>query len=164
MNYPTYIPGPYGAPVQGYVPTPPYAPRPDLQNAQSQPMQPQPFSQPIQGLSAASRPVTSREEANGVAADFSGNLMVFPDISHNRVYVKRWNIGAGAADFIEYAPVVQAMPEQEQAGPQAAFASIQDLQDLQDVVEQLKREIEKMKRPTPVARPVKKEKGEPSGE
>ena len=71
---------------------------------------PQP-SQNAQGLSATSRLVSSREEAGGVPADFSGNLMVFPDISHNRVYVKRWNYQTGAADFMEFAPIAEAKPE-----------------------------------------------------
>ena len=37
--------------------------------------------------------------------------MVFPDISHNRVYVKRWNYQTGAADFMEFAPIAEAKPE-----------------------------------------------------
>lgn len=164
MNYPTYMPAPYGNP-QGYMPMQTYGPRPDMQGPHAQPVQPQQIPQAIQGLSAASRPVTSREEANSIPADFSGNLMIFPDISHNRVYLKRWNINAGAADFVEYAPIIQAAPEQEPESPQIAFASIQDVQNLQDVVEQLKKEVEKMKRPTTaVARPVKKDKGDSGSE
>lgn len=155
MQYPTYMPGPYGQPYQGF------APRQDAQAIQpiqqpTQPVQPQAM---IQGLSGASRPVTSREEATGVPADFAGNLMVFPDIAHNRVYVKRWNFNTGSADFLEYAPV---QPEQTEIP--AAFASLQDFQNLQELVENLKDEIERIKKPNPAARPVKKEKGDGSSE
>lgn len=160
MQYPTYIPGPYGPPVQGYSPMqacPPNVP----QGQMIQPVQPQPS---MQGLSNTSRPVTSREEAMGIAADFSGSLMVFPDISHNRVYLKRWNVAAGAADFVEYAPMAQNMPEPPQDAPSPAFASLQDFQDLQDAVEQIKKELEKLRRPATVARPIKKEKGDSGSE
>lgn len=123
MSYPTYMPGAYMPNTQGYGPMQPYPPRGDMQGMgqqvqQMQPQQPQPS---IQGLSGASRPVTSREEATGVAADFSGSLMVFPDIAHNRVYLKRWNMNTGSADFVEYAPVVQAQPEQKQDEPAVAY-------------------------------------------
>ena len=57
------------------------------------------------GLSPMSRPVSSREEAQACAADFSGALMVFPDVAHGRVYLKRWNLQSGAADFMEFGPM-----------------------------------------------------------
>lgn len=85
MAYNTYLPG-------GYNPYPPgvYGPRMETPqpNMQQPPQSQQPASQQI-ALSAASRPVTNRDEANAVPADFSGALMLFPDITHNRVYVKR---------------------------------------------------------------------------
>ena len=31
--------------------------------------------------------------------------MVFPDVAHGKVYLKRWNLQAGAADFLEFGPV-----------------------------------------------------------
>lgn len=160
MNYSTYMPNPY--PVQQ-----PYPPRQDMPQPMMIPPQmqqaPQQMAQPVQGLSPSSRPVTSREEATGVAADFSGSPMVFPDIAHNRVYIKRWNFSAGAADFIEYAP---AQPEEspQSPDPAAAFAPLRDLQDLQGLVEQLRAEVDRLKKPAPSVRAVKKEKGEQSGE
>lgn len=165
MQYPTYMPAPYSGPV------PAYGPRLDMQPYQPPQMQmpaQQAMQQPVQGLSMASRPVTSREEASGVAADFSGNLMVFPDISHNRVYVKRWNVNAGAADFIEFVPAIQPAAQQEQAQPQDAFVSLQDFQNLQDfannlqnALETLQQEVSRLKQPTetkPAPRQAKKEK------
>lgn len=62
------------------------------------------------GLSPASRPVSGREEAQAAAADFSGALMVFPDLPHGRVWVKRWNMQMGAAEFAEFALVQPTAP------------------------------------------------------
>lgn len=125
----------------------------------NQPQQIQPGQQQTQGLSQTSRPVTSREEAMGVAADFSGSLMVFPDIAHNKVYIKRWNFQTGAADFVEFAPVIQAPAQQEPLEIQPVFASLDALQDLQGTVEDLRQEIDKLKRAQPKGA-VRKEKGE----
>lgn len=148
MNYPTYMqPGYPGNQAQ------PYPPRPDMQGyppqCPQQPLQgPQTVQQAMQGISPSSRLVTSREEAMGVAADFSGAPMVFPDIANGRIFVKRWNFNTGSSDFTEFVPVVQAAPAS--APPQmqpAAFASLQDLQDLQDLVENLQKEVERLKKP-----------------
>lgn len=65
---------------------------------------PQPYAQP-QTPSAVCRPVTSKEEAVGVPVDFMGSLMVFPDMGHGKVYVKRFNSQTGSADFMEFAYV-----------------------------------------------------------
>lgn len=160
MNYPVYNPYGYSqiGPQQGQQG--PFMSQPVNQPIPAQsPVQGQ--QQAIQGLSPASRPVTSKEEAMGVAADFSGALMVFPDITHNQVYIKRWNFQTCAADFTEFSPVVQAPTQQEQPRQQAdVFASAQDLQNLQDVVDGLREEIDRMKRPQVARTTAKKEKGE----
>lgn len=172
MNYPTYMPGGFPAQAQ-----PPYSPR-EPQGFSAVPQQVQPVTQQgqvfpasFQGLSNASRPVANREEAIGSAADFSGSLMVFPDITHNRVYIKRWNYATGSADFTEYAPLPPQENQPEEAGQGGAFASLQDFQDLQNLVEnlksegeKLKAEIEKIKKPPASLRAVKKEKGEAANE
>lgn len=120
-----------------------------------QPVQPtvQPQQSP-QGLSSASRPVTNREEAIGVPADFSGAPMVFPDLSNNRVYLKRWNMQTGSADFWDFAPVIPTSTEQQKTD--ISFASLQDFQDLKNTVTNLQKEIEQMKKPTQNGRAVKK--------
>lgn len=163
MNYPVYNPYLYNSmgPQQGQQGT--FMPQHVNQATQIQGSS-QGQQQAIQGLSPASRPVTSKEEAMGVAADFSGALMMFPDITHNRVYIKRWNYQSGAADFVEFAPVIPAPVQEEPQNTQTVFASIQDFQDLQNTVENLRQELERMKKPqTPVAKaPVKKEKGDTS--
>lgn len=57
-----------------------------------------------QGISVASRPVSSKEEAMAVGADFSGAPMIFPDMAHNTIFVKRWDFQSGSAVFTEYVP------------------------------------------------------------
>lgn len=147
MAYSTYFPAGYG----GYPPN--YTPRMDMmpgypaqQNMQQTAHAQQSAPQQI-ALSPVSRPVTNQDEANAVPADFSGALMLFPDITHNRVYVKRWDYAAGDANFVEYAPVAPEPPRQEEPAVKA-FATLEDLQNMQDIIEQLKSEIERMKRST----------------
>lgn len=111
---------------------------PPMQTAQS----PQQLSQPIQGISPTSRIVASKEEAMGVPADFNGNLMVFPDITHNRVFVKRWNYQTGAADFIEYAPLPPAQPQETSPANQFVAVDV-----FQTAIENLRSEIDALKKP-----------------
>lgn len=152
-NYPPYQPQPYMPQPGPYMAPQAFQSRPDmmapssLPQPQTPPQQPQ---NPVMGLSNASRPVTSREEAMGVAADFSGARMLFPDIAHNRVYVKWWDFGRGEPVFQEYAPVVRPAPEQErpQDTEAAVWASLQDVQDLKDAMDKLQEEVNRLKRPT----------------
>lgn len=130
--YPQYQP--YGA---QYAPQGTYLPQ---NNAQIPPM-PTMQNTGSQGLSGASRLVSSREEAVGVPADFAGNFMVFPDITHNRIYTKRWNFQTGAADFVEFAPVVEVEPT-----PAPAYASADDLKQMQEALAALKEELAKIKK------------------
>lgn len=59
----------------------------------------------------ACRPVTSREEAVAVQADFFSLGTIMPDLSHGVVYLKRLNQQTGASDFFEF---VYRQPEAEQ--------------------------------------------------
>lgn len=109
---------------------PPYNPyqqqtmMPGMQQMMPQmpPQMPQAGQMPQGGLSPMSRPVSGKEEAMAAAADFSGAMMLFPDIAHGRVYLKRWNMQTGAADFLEFAPVV------EQRQVPAEYVSVQAFQ------------------------------------
>lgn len=56
------------------------------------------------------RPVTSREEAVAVQADFFSLGTVMPDLAHGVVYLKRINQQTGGADFYEF---VLRQPEAE---------------------------------------------------
>lgn len=87
-----------------------------------------------QGLSPASRMVSNRDEANATPADFSGSLMVFPDIHNNRVYVKRWNNQTGAADFFEFVPYVPA-----EAATVPQYATVEQLEAVLAEIESLKK-------------------------
>lgn len=151
MAYTPYYPATYGGyPSAGFPARPEMAqgfPAAAPQPMQQPPQPQQPAQQIVQGLSPASRPVTNREEANAVSADFSGSLMVFPDITHNRVYIKRWNFAAGAADFLEYAPVVPEQDRREGQQQAMAFAPLDGFLEMKDTIEQLKAEIERLKRP-----------------
>lgn len=148
-NYPPYQYQPY-LQTGPYMPPQVYQPRAEMQGPIQQPQTApaQTQSGPVPCLSAASRPVTSKEEAMGVAADFSGALMLFPDITHNRVYVKRWDFGTGGPVFQEFSPAPAAVPAQEkEERASVVWASLQDLQDLKSVVDGLKNEIERLKKP-----------------
>lgn len=164
MNYPTYFGGQNQA-VQQFQPAGGMPPRPDIpayQQQQEQMRQQQMMQQSQmqtaaqqqvmshQGFSPSSRIVASREEAAAVTADFTGALMLFPDIAHNRIYVKQWDNGKGEAVFSEYVPFVpvsaqQQSQQQQEQKPQ--FALRQDLQDLYGMVENLMKDVDRLKKP-----------------
>lgn len=125
-NYPPY---PYG----GYQPMQ----MPQMPMPQMAPQMPQNGQMSGGGLSPMSRPVSSREEAQATAADFSGAMMVFPDVAHGRVYLKRWNMQTGAADFMEFGPVVEAA--------EAPAAEYVCLQTYRDDMERLQKELAELK-------------------
>lgn len=100
-----------------------------------------------QGISAYSRPVSSKEEAMAVGADFSGAPMIFPDMAHNAVYVKRWDFQTGSAVFTEYAPKDTPTPPD---GPAAMYATQGDFKEfaenLSARLEDIEAKIEKLKK------------------
>lgn len=139
MNFPVYTSMPY--PVQQQIQQ-----RQDMQNQQlmQQQVSQQVQQQPV--LSPASRVVVSREEAIATPADFSGALMVFPDITNNCVYIKRWNVQSGAAEFMDFVSVMAMVPQMpaQQASQQEQpplFASVQDFEDLKMLVENQQQQI-----------------------
>jgi hypothetical protein len=127
-NYPPY---PYG----GYQPMQ----MPQMQMPQMAPQMPQNGQFGQGGLSPMSRPVSSREEAQATAADFSGAMMVFPDVAHGRVYLKRWNMQTGAADFMEFGPV-------EAVAENATTPEYVCLQTYQEDMEKLRKELAGLKK------------------
>ena len=76
----------------------------------------------------------------GIPADFSGSLMVFPDVTHNRIYIKHWNYQTGAADFLEFAPVV---PEAKKEEPAVQYATIDDLNALREEFAKARKAVKK---------------------
>lgn len=121
---------------------PPYNPYQQQMMGMQQMMPQMPAQMPVApqmqqgGLSPMSRPVSGKEEAMAAAADFSGAMMLFPDIAHGRVYLKRWNMQTGAADFLEFAPVTEQRPVQTE------YVSVQTFQT---ELEKLRSEIATMK-------------------
>lgn len=127
----------FGAWNGGYSQIPNYMPQMPVQASQSVPNS-------AQGLSPASRMVSNRDEANAVPADFSGSLMVFPDIRNNRVYIKRWNFQTGTADFVEFGPVVN---EPVKEAPAVQYATIDDLNALRDELMKSRKAVKKNAEP-----------------
>ena len=130
-NYPPY---PYG----GYQPMQMPQMTPQMSMPQMAPQMPQNGQFGQGGLSPMSRPVSSREEAQATAADFSGAMMVFPDVAHSRVYLKRWNMQTGAADFVEFSPV-------EAVAENATVPEYVCLQTYQEDMEKLRKELAAIK-------------------
>lgn len=131
-NYPPY---PYG----GYQPMQMPQMTPQMSMPQMAPQMPQNGQFGQGGLSPMSRPVSSREEAQATAADFSGAMMVFPDVAHGRVYLKRWNMQTGAADFMEFGPV-------EAVAENATTPEYVCLQTYQEDMEKLRKELAGLKK------------------
>lgn len=92
----------YGSPT-GYVPQMGVMPPPTPAMAQV-------AAPAAQQSSFISRPVTSREEALAVQADFFSSGTLMPDLSHGIIYLKRINQQTGGAEFYEF---VIRQPEQE---------------------------------------------------
>ena len=118
-NYPrTYLPQPGYAPQQMQPQMPMTAPQqPVMQQAQMQP-------QMTQGYIC--QPVTSREEALAVQAQYFSPGTLMPDLAHGKIYLKRFNADTGASDMYEF-----SLPE-----PPAAPAP-QNTPDLTNVLDRL---------------------------
>lgn len=141
MNYPYYNPYPFASQMP----------------AQSRPVgMGQMYSEPpnvpqaanmgqTQGISPASRPVSSKEEAMAVGADFSGAPMIFPDMAHNTIFVKRWDFQSGSAVFTEYVP-----KGIEAEAPAAAYATQGDFKEfaekLSDRLDDIEADLERLKK------------------
>ncbi|WP_283618725.1 hypothetical protein [Flavonifractor plautii] len=155
MAFPNYTYPAYGA----YNPVTPFAPAPQVYQPQ------QPAQQPSQAIQAQGsvntqpaffcRPVASREEALGVPVDFMGAPMFFPDLAHNVIYMKRFNTNTGAADVFEFHSQQQAR-EQPAENIAPAFAPLDEFMDMKDTINNLKDEIERLKKPVSSGKAGKK--------
>lgn len=145
-------------PMNGYTPS--YTPQmgfnnmqPSMQTNQFVP-QPQPQQMAPQNVAIQGRMVTSREEALGVPADFSGNPIFMPCLSEGKIYCKKFNMNTGASDFAEYRLVPTPQPQAQQDGNNMSFTPLQDFQNLndmvsemQDTINSLQKEIDRLKKP-----------------
>jgi len=73
--------------------------------------------------------VSSREEATGVPVDFNGRPMVFPDLGHERVFVKIFNPNTGSSVINEYRLVPEAPP--------VAYATASEVAELRAILQRL---------------------------
>lgn len=94
-----------------------------------------PMQQPQQGAQEAfiCRPVTSREEAVATPVDYMRPILL-PDLSHGRIYLKKFNTQTGGSDIFDFA---FAEPEQAPAAPQ--YATVEELNALREELEKLKK-------------------------
>lgn len=102
-QYPTYIP-------------PRYDQQAAMQTAQSVPQPPQ-MQNAVNTIAAPQaaflcRPVTSREEALAVPADFMSNGTIMPDLGHGMIYLKRFDSNTGLSNMFEFAMVQQNAAEE----------------------------------------------------
>lgn len=86
------------------------------------------------------RPVASKEEALGVPVDFMGNPMFFPDLAHGVIYVKQFNTTNGTADLFEF-------HGQQKQMSTPSFAPLDEFNSMKETIQQLKAEIEQLKKP-----------------
>lgn len=135
--YPTYSP-PYAAQ--------PYAQPPRMGEAGQgypQPMQSPPAPSQSQmssfassgGQSFGARPVTSREEALALQVDFLGPGTIMPDLSHGKIYLKRFNPSTGSCDFFTF---LLEQPEEKPAPPAVEYATREELRQLREELERLR--------------------------
>lgn len=113
----------------------PYAGR--LNGMEMQPYQGAPVMQQPGGISA--RYVTGREEAVAAQILPDGNVWVFADIAHGRMYTKRVDPQNGFAEFREYQAVAQPTSDvDEPAVPVQQYVTVDEFNALKREIEQLK--------------------------
>lgn len=87
----------------------------------------------------ACRPVTSREEAQAAQIDFFSPGSIMPDLGHGVIYLKRFNQNTGGSDLFTFAL------QQDQPKTEPVYAPADEVKELRRMVEDLKKEIERMK-------------------
>lgn len=120
-----------------------------LANMQQQYQQIQPVQQtqqePQQNIIC--RPVASVEEARAIQTDFSGALMVFPDVSHGMIHTKRLDYNTGSAVFNTYR-LEQPVQTAEQASASAIeYAPMSEVNALKAKIEELEAMLSEKPKP-----------------
>lgn len=137
----------------GYNPS--YTPSAGYSSANNNPYQPQTAMTPTaQNMCIQGRMVTSKEEALGIPVDFTGQPIFMPDLAHGTIFVKKFNMNTGAADFAEFKLVPQAKQPTQDDSNNISFVPLQDFQNLNDMVSEmqntinfLQKEIDRLKKP-----------------
>ena len=67
--------------------------------------------------------------------------------AHNVVYMKRFNTNSGAADVFEFKLDVPREKQEQAPAQVAAFAPLDEFIDMKDTVQNLKDEVDRLKKP-----------------
>lgn len=94
------------------------------------------------------RPVASIEEARAIPTDFSGALMILPDLSHGMVYTKQLNFADGSAMFRQFKAVVDEAPR-----AQVEYAPASELEALRGDFATLRGDFEQLAATLPQEKP-----------
>lgn len=152
-GYPGAQPGYFAAPQFAPI----YQPAQTMQAMpamQSQPMQQAPALPPQQPQAAQQRTqpatvriVANREEAMAAQIPFDATVNVFVNANAREVYVKRFNMQTGNADFDDYyrGPNQSAQQTQPQPGKQPEWATASALEETRAKLEAMAQEIEALR-------------------
>lgn len=105
----------------------------------------QPFQQIIQQAqpTATARLVTSREEAVAAQIAFDNTVNVFLNLNAGEVYVKRFNMQTGGADFEAFGRI-QPAPEK----PEISYATMETVEQLRAQLDAVYAELQTLKTTT----------------
>lgn len=124
-------------PYQQYNPIAPYQQRLDQMQQQWGAMQQQPMQQQESQQNIICRPVASIEEARAIQTDFSGALMVFPDVSHGMIHTKRLDYSTGSAAFNTYRLEQPTQAAEQVSAPIIEYAPMSEVNALKAKIDEL---------------------------
>lgn len=136
---------------------------------QQQPMVQQPAPTPMMQSNVNVRMVTSREEAIAAQIPFDATVNIFANLASGEVYIKRFNIQTGKADFdvfkqqIEQAVQPHQQAIQQPVTPPVEYVPLDAFQRLEGRVGELAETVNGIenraaqKKPSPAQKPVKED-------
>lgn len=96
------------------------------------------------------RPVMSREEAVAAEVNYFSPGTLMPDLIHEVVYLKRFNPNTGSSDFMTF--VFKA----DEPEVKVEYASTEEVLQLRQTIDDLRAEVESLKKPVEPRRYVPK--------
>lgn len=132
MAYGTYTP--YQQPTGYYQPRFDY---PVVNNANQIATLPAGAQTPQNGFSC--RPVTSREEALGVPAEFGCAGTIMPDLGHGMIYLKRLDMNTGLSNMYEFALQQPQKPSETLEISNVKYATLDDIEALRAEIEAIRK-------------------------
>ena len=94
-------------------------------------------------------PVPDEMTARNATVSTDGNISIFPDIQHGKIYTKQ-------LDMNTFAPIFKVYQLVEQQQSSTNYVSVEDFQKLQNYVSDLENKINNIKTVTPLKSPDKK--------